>query len=395
MNILKIYACNQPPIVQNKNNTAPKLLKGNLKSDIFVRNTKPADKISFSGLNDSYELRILKNLFPYTQYDLANNYITKEPLLKSLEGFVPEELGLYNIHLTENIQDYDQLDKIQEFGEKHLKNNVLLESYVKDLRSLGIKDSCEPEYQQIKRILDNSNYMQLVDYNMLSEKSKKALRKEASKISDKNYGVSSENVVNTALTIKKNLDEKYGEGNYVFCSIGQSPALYANTLESLGVETKVIMYSKTFEGSNLSSSNERLELYKDYFDKLGLNSEKIKNSGKVYVFTDHAYMGETIKLFKRLLKNKQIGLNLKNINIIELKELACTKEADGQLNLQKNNFINYMSECSLKKYSYIPYDPKNEYLKNFRTQPKSNESYNAKIFRFALIDELHKRGAIN
>lgn len=395
MNILKIYASNPYMAVQTKNNTAPKLLECNtLQSDVFIRNTKPADKVPFSGLNDSYELRILKNLFPYTQYDL-NNYITKEPLLNSLEGFVPEELGLYNIYLRENIQDYDQLDKIQEFGEKHLKNNVLLESYVKDLRLLGIKDNCEYEYQQVKRILDTSNNMQLEDYNDLSEKSKEVLRKEASKISDKNYGVSSENVVNTALTIKNNLDEKYGEGNYVFCSIGQSPAIYANVLESLGVKTKIIMYSKTIERSNLSSSNERLELYKDYLNKSGLSAEEIKKSGKVYVFTDHAYMGETIKLFKRLLKNKQIGLNLKNINVIEMKELACQREANGELNLQENNYINYMSECSLKKYSYIPYDLENEYLKNYRTQPKSNESYNAKIFRFALIDELHKKGLIN
>lgn len=416
MNILKAYIYNPSTVTRKKNSTQTLSFKNDLKSDTFVKSFKPANKISFSRNYNDSNIETLDRLFFYTQQDLRND-ICKKALFEVLENDFPKELNftyeeiILNLRNYNNIQNFplnsnkkpvikdpshtEELKKIRKFAHEHLKDKVLLESYVKDLKLLGMSDGVA-EYQSVKKILDTTKYMQLNDYNKLSEESKKILRKETGKISENSYGICTENVLNTALMIKQNLDKKYGEGKYVFCSIGRSPALYANVLESMGVETKTCIYSIHREEQDLIYSKQALELYKDYLDKIGISSEKVKNSDKTFVFTDYVSLGHTIREFEKLIKDDRIGLDLENVKIEDMNNLAISgKSKYGYYDYYENNYLNYMNDNLLKKYAYIPYDPSIQYLDIYHKEPyASNASYNGKLFRFALIDELYSKGII-
>jgi len=133
---------------------------------------------------------------------------------------------------------------------------------------------------RVSEILQNYRQMDLVDYNSLPKIDKNLLRVAAKKIPKEQFdgglieNANVDDVIYFSKNIRQNLDVKYGKDRYVFCSIGQSPALFANVLEGLGLDSKICRYSERanrhrfyFAGSKYQKTYEE---YKDYLAKMDL-----------------------------------------------------------------------------------------------------------------------------
>lgn len=122
--------------------------------------------------------------------------------------------------------------------------------------------------------------------------------------------------------IKASLDEKYGLNNYVFISVGQSPAVLAEILKLRGIETKICPVSKLGDLRNFHEVSENdLNKYAEYMKKIGLDPEEMKKSSKKYIFTDYCELGTSSNTFQKLIAKK--GYNIPDVAFfIDLKSLA-------------------------------------------------------------------------
>lgn len=111
-------------------------------------------------------------------------------------------------------------------------------------------------------------------------------------------------VMSFTTKIKQGLDEQFGEGNYVFVSVGQSPAIFAEILKEMGVETAICPISNLTNAGKIFKSpsfTDKFQTYLKYMENVGLSPEKIKTSNKAYIFTDYTNTGSSLKTFKKIL----------------------------------------------------------------------------------------------
>lgn len=406
MNITTNYA-----ILQVKNSTTKNKSRENLalktcafKNDCFVK-VPVTNNISFKGQVTNADI-FFRAIFPVSDHLIPTSTITGEKWGNYFKGFQFNQYSLSEVEgsFLEKIRDLknnsteikNKRIDILKFVNEHLKDKILLNTLEPDLNLLGIKTQFK-ELKQIQSVLKRVKKMNLEEYRLLTEQDKKILRKEAQKINDNIYKVNPENVINISKIIKYNLDNKFGEGEYVLCSIGRSPALFANVFDNMGLETKICKYSKNNEYYNLFKGEKPIksgfEKYKKYLDTMGLNVTSIKNSNKKFVFIDYEISGETLRQFEKIIKHSLIGLDLQNVKFENMNEVVANNPAKVFKNLNYGDYKDtqyetYMEGRLLKEYSILSFNNSNI------SEYQELSDYKIKLFRFALWDSMHEQNLL-
>lgn len=248
----------------------------------------------------------------------------------------------------------------------------------------------------IREILSKYAQMTLDDYKHLSKLDKKYLRIASNRLPVEKFNgaltekANVDDIINISKSIKSNLDKKYGKNKYVFCSIGKSPALFANVLEAMGVESKICRYSASNDKHQFYFGSAKYEktydYYKDYLDKMNLSADKISNSDKIYVFTDFVVSGYNLKSFQKIVEDSAIGFKLDNVKFEDMNLLVLDSAESKDTNWWK--YVKYMDSSTLKKYAIIPADKSIPFIQQQYAHVSNAPAEDTiKLFRFALFDK--------
>lgn len=274
-----------------------------------------------------------------------------------------------------------------------VKNAVILKKCDKTLPALNtdvVDLSPEAKLQlQSNRIFSRSKKFSIDDYNYLSKLEKSVLRSASSSV-EKDAKKSLE----MGLKVKKDLDKTYGEGNYVYVSIGTSPAGVGRVLEFMGVETKYLPIS------GLSACYEDgfyRHFYKDTADYIkflseqGISQEKIENDDKYYLFFDYTRTGRSLEVFKNMMQ-ENFGINSENIRYKSF-DYECYSSSAKKIDPEKyalDYIKDYVESEKIANFAGVPH------LALWQIDEvdkcKDFENLTAKKFNFCLIDELSKKG---
>ncbi|HNW25343.1 MAG TPA: hypothetical protein PLG15_05830 [Candidatus Gastranaerophilaceae bacterium] len=182
--------------------------------------------------------------------------------------------------------------------------------------------------------------------------------------------------------LKKGLDAKFNK-KYVFVSIGQSPAAFADVLNATGVETAICPISNLSNLKNASPllRNPNLSKYFEYMKKIGLDPNKMKNSGKQYIFVDISSTGKSLKIFEEFLRDKKSGFNLPNVKFVSLQDLmsSCKPSNSEEASFMEEFFEEYIKTPELKKEfsSIFKLDYKDiDKVQQYRDKTPANEKLN-------------------
>lgn len=152
--------------------------------------------------------------------------------------------------------------------------------------------------------------------------------------------------VDVGFSLKRKLDEKYGENNYVFVSIGKKPAGAAKVLEIMGQDVRYLPISDIsnipadfFEINPDNVKRAIGDKHKDYLDCIGINADKIKHDKRHYIFCDYRY-GTTEEFMKTYIHGV---LNLP-------KENASFEGLEDILNCNANPDEHSREKVQIKKY---------------------------------------------
>lgn len=254
-------------------------------------------------------------------------------------------LGINNIPIINKLRS----DFKPSFG---MSPQILTEDIFESSDTNRIKGRAE-------QILSQKRKFGIDDYEKLSSE-EKILITETSEKHIKNAAASS---VRIAQILKNNLDKTYGEDNYVFCSIGTSPAGIARVFEFMGVETKYlpisgIKYDKDFDIDNLNNPdfrvkhNIKLNNYSEYIESLGLTNESMNESGKKYLFFDYTSTGSTLNGFERMVK-EVFGVNNQNMKFISINKYLDKISTQDEKTDVVDYVISYMFRSRMQMYSGI------------------------------------------
>lgn len=180
--------------------------------------------------------------------------------------------------------------------------------------------------------------------------------------------------------LKNILDKQYPQG-WTLVSIGASPAIFAQILKHLGADTKIIPFSKrlkkdpTFDSINFDK----------YFKELGLTKGSLKE-GKQMIYTDFVSGGETIRVFKNLIKST--GRYKKEDKFEDFSSLFGL-----QLNVHEEELLNefFFNQSQIKSYSACPYMNSATKYKNISQLDKTfNWNFTSKLMNFAFMDNIER-----
>jgi len=233
------------------------------------------------------------------------------------------------------------------------------------------------------KILGRSNDFGIKEYETLSNRDKKILRKYAP------YPFMDEYVdgtINIYKTLKQNLKQKFPDGCTVV-SIGRSPATLSKTLQSEGYDIKFCPISQMRDESFMSTlSPKYINNYKGFLGSIGLTKEKVNESKTPYVFIDYTCKGISLNNFQKLLAHDTIGIKGENAIFLSLNnDLLNTEEPKDAEKMTK--FVDgYFKHPSMKRYSPI----EKCYFHDIEHNDISNGtmSDDAKIMQFRLLDKL-------
>lgn len=211
--------------------------------------------------------------------------------------------------------------------------------------------------------------------------------------------------VNFARGIKQFLDEKYGNNEYVFVSIGKSPSLIAKVLEYMGVETKYLPMSKLGRKDNQFSDIDSMFLeykfdkYGDFMRRQGITAEKLGSESKKYIFYDYTFSGDTLKRFERIMKEKfalpddKIEFRSLDEDILRLFE---GKIIIDDIDAAQEYVETYFNHGVAEKYSIIrglPYTRVD--IANYEPDALAKyDEWEPKIFNFLVMDNLNSLGML-
>ena len=160
-------------------------------------------------------------------------------------------------------------------------------------------------------------------------------------------------------------DEKYGENNWAFVSIGTSPAGIGKALELRGHKVfylpisdirkiKPRDYHKNY--SKYNNPKEYPEYFK-YLDNIGLRKDKINCDDKHYLFVDYTSLGTTLNYIENFACSN--GLNPEKAHFIsinnKLKDYAYMKKDEKAQNLIEHYFKFYCMTQQMEYYAGIPH----------------------------------------
>lgn len=231
------------------------------------------------------------------------------------------------------------------------------------------------------------------DYDELTESEKTEIRSELSKYDWDTV----DDCLNTAKTLKNLYDEQYGEGEWEYVAIGRSCANVAKTLNQLGIKTYIIPISGLqggIQNGEELTEQEGFEKYKKYIYDLGLNPEKVENSGKTYIFQDYCDSGKSLRIFEEFIRSDKMGLNKPNIIFKGINESlfeSVTKLPDwGLAHYNPFVFISRLASqntpLSMKKYTSTP----KLYYRDLEDIEKINDApmLHHKLFDFGIKDRI-------
>lgn len=253
---------------------------------------------------------------------------------------------------------------------------------------------------------------ELVDYKTISKEQINILRDDLSLntrlIEARNAAIVLGNIVKT------NLDKLYNPNQYVFISIGRSPAVIGKAIEYRGVDAKYCPISEL--GSNdlgydfkdviSHLAPQKVLKYNEYLESINLTNNKIKQSNKHYIFTDRSPTGQTLKNFQILLERPEIGIKSENVHYKDLvSELILNEKelnnSELPINFENSTFtkkdlIEYYLRNQIFKvlgYPHIRRLPYNELekIQIIMDKPYTEE---CKQMQFALIDYFAQKGLL-
>ncbi len=196
--------------------------------------------------------------------------------------------------------------------------------------------------------------------------------------------------------LKSILDLTYGEGNYVYVSIGTSAAGIGRVMEFSGVETKYLPVSDLREiltDKHESKIGKKFAAYSNFLETQGLSPETIQKSPKQYLFFDYTAEGTSLRNFEHLL-NKFCSIKGDNVHFYSLNETLekFEQELTGKIKGTAAYVDKYLNKPSIAFYSGIPHlniDKINKVKK-----AEKFESLEAKKYNFCVIDLLYKKGML-
>lgn len=219
--------------------------------------------------------------------------------------------------------------------------------------------------------------------------------------------------LDVGLSLKKFLDEKYGQDKYVFVSVGTSPAPIGRVMEFSGVETKYLPITglKNAESSKEIVSQRGFSKYVEFLKEQGIDRDSIKNSDKTYIFYDYVSTGKSLRIFKDLmmnhldLPNQKVEFRKLNDDILSLKEEIRQQHPDAitdpellsEFNIKDPSFANFYVGHYLKSSFAAFYGGVDHlcFLDFSKIQDVKNyEDDRAKLYNLMLMDELNKKGLL-
>lgn len=154
----------------------------------------------------------------------------------------------------------------------------------------------------VQNVLDSVDKFDVPTYKSMSLKEKALMRLST----DAHIKKAAKETIKMANILKKELDKKYGKNNYVFVSIGTSPACIGRVFEFSGIETKYLpisdMRENTATNEYISENKEGVEAYKEFLTSQGITKERLDNPDKHILFYDYTSKGTTLRKYKYMLQ---------------------------------------------------------------------------------------------
>lgn len=158
-----------------------------------------------------------------------------------------------------------------------------------------------------------------------------------------------------AMIFKNSLDEKYGEGEYKFVSVGTSPSCVAKAMEYMGED--VVYLPMTFSKGTVTKSwldnTPYKDMYKFYMTKQGLSNTRLKKEDKIAVVCDYVSTGRSLSLANYMLTNT-FGLDPKRVKTVTMNSIIM--EAEDLTPEEKEKYLQDMLKNEkIGDYSDVPH----------------------------------------
>jgi len=276
-----------------------------------------------------------------------------------------------------------------------LRTDYLVKAYqdaVLQLNSDTLELSPEARLKsQSSAILSRFHKFDIQNYDSLSKVEKSILRNTG-----KDAEIAAEDSLIMGIKVKEDLDKRYGEDNYVFCSIGTSMSGVARVLEFMGVETKYLPISGLkylYKEHIYRDYGGKFPVYGQFLKEQGITKEEIDSSRKQYLMFDFTNSGQSLRTFKQIMQ-EIFGIEGKNVRFSSADYecyAASAKKIDPE-QYARDYVEKYMLNEEMEKYCGVAHLPIWELDKI--DECKSYESENAKRFNFFLIDKLKRKGLL-
>lgn len=276
--------------------------------------------------------------------------------------------------------------------------NLPTDIFIKTQNSPIVKSAAFSKTPKTKKSANKR--FELEDYNALGKREKDYI------MANMPDGIKALAAVNIGIgsAIKKEFDEKYGEGNYKFISLGTSPALAAKVMELEGADVVYLpmSYSHTTCTKPWLEKSPYIDFYRSYMKKNGLSNEALQKEGKKGIICDYTITGRSLELSEFMLKGP-LGLNESLLDTYTMNELIKNSNyipdefKDKYLDelLKKERAADY---CNVPHFSFID---KKLFNSGRITDAKSLENYfdnyrssSSNAFNFSVMRLLEERGEL-
>lgn len=164
--------------------------------------------------------------------------------------------------------------------------------------------------------------------------------------------------VGVGIALKQAFDDKYGEGNYKFISLGTSPALTAKVMELMGADVVYLpmSYAHTTCTKHWLQESPYIDFYKGYMENIGLTNENLRKENKRGIICDYTVSGRSLELSEFMLK--------------------------GPLGLDESLLDTYTMNNLIQNSPYIQEDVKDRYLNELLKKEKAADYCDVPHFSF-------------